>query len=133
MYREGAPAKSLSQTESVVGQSVLRKEGQAKILGEAKYVDDLTYPEMLYGKTVRSTIARGIIKEINFDPIFDWGQVVVADYRDISGRNVVALIEDDQPLLAEREVRHHAEPVLLLACKDREMLAAAEQHVQIIY
>ncbi|MGH7495123.1 MAG: xanthine dehydrogenase family protein molybdopterin-binding subunit [bacterium] len=133
MYRESAPAESVSHAESIVGQSVLRKEGQAKIMGEAKYVDDLTYPEMLYGKTIRSTIARGIIKEINFDPSFDWDQVVVADYRDISGRNLVALIEEDQPLLAEKEVRHHAEPVLLLACRDREMLAEAAQRVHITY
>ena len=42
-------------------------------------------------------------------------RLVIADYRDIPGRNVVALIDDDQPCLAEREVRHVAEPVLLLA------------------
>ena len=83
MYRESTPAQSRPHAESIVGQSVLRKEGQAKIMGEAKYVDDLTYPEMLYGKTIRSAIARGIIKEIKFDPSFDWGLVLVADYRDI--------------------------------------------------
>jgi CO/xanthine dehydrogenase Mo-binding subunit len=133
MYRESAPAEDLFPAETVVGRSVLRREGQPKIMGEAKYVDDLTYPDMLYGKTMRSSVARGIIKEIKFDPAFDWSQVVIADYRDIPGRNVVALIEEDQPLLAEKEVRHHAEPVLLLACKDREILAAAARHVQIIY
>ena len=46
--------------------------------------------------------------------------------RDIPGRNVVALIEDDQPCLAEREVRHVAEPILLLAHEDRETLLAAQ-------
>ncbi len=133
MYRETAPAKNHETTESIVGTNVPRKEGQAKILGQAQYVDDLTYPEMLYGKTIRSTIARGLIREIKFDQAFDWSQIVRADYRDIPGRNVVALIEDDQPLLVEKEVRHHAEPILLLACKDREMLEAAACHLEIVY
>lgn len=133
MYREIAPAKPVSRWEEIVGKSVLRREGQAKIMGEAKYVDDLTLPDMLFGKTVRSTVARAAIKEIRFDPAFDWSQVIVADFRDIPGRNVVSLIEDDQPLLAEKEVRHHAEPVLLLACRERETLAAAARHIKIIY
>jgi xanthine dehydrogenase molybdopterin-binding subunit B len=49
----------------------------------------------------------------------------------ISRRNVVALIDDDQPCLVEREIRHVAEPIVLLAHEDREALLAAE--VQIDY
>ena len=55
---------------------------------------------------------------------FDRGGFTIVDYRDIPGKNVVALIEDDQPCLAEREVRHAAEPILLLAHEDREKLLA---------
>jgi xanthine dehydrogenase molybdopterin-binding subunit B len=36
----------------------------------------------------------------------------------------VALIADDQPCLVEQEVRHAAEPILLLAHEDRDLLAA---------
>src|SRR4029079_10581166 len=45
--------------------------------------------------------------------------------RDIPGRNVIALIDDDQPALAERRVEHVAEPILLLAHEDREKLLSA--------
>ena len=55
----------------------------------------------------------------------------IVDFRDIPGRNIVALIEDDQPCLAERAIRHVAEPILLLAHEDRETLLAAD--VQIDY
>ncbi|MDW8241442.1 MAG: xanthine dehydrogenase family protein molybdopterin-binding subunit [Acidobacteriota bacterium] len=116
-----------------VGQNVLRQEGREKLTGEAKYVDDITYPGMLYGKTIRSTVAHALIKYINFDPMFDWSRVVIADYRDIPGRNVVVLIEDDQPLLAESKVKHVEEPILLLAAEDREVLEEAAQHIQIEY
>ncbi len=88
---------------------------------------------MLFGKTIRSTIARGKIKSIEFDPAFDWSRIVVADYRDIPGENYVALIENDQPLLAESEVRHHDEPILLIAAASKTELEAAARNIHIEY
>jgi CO/xanthine dehydrogenase Mo-binding subunit len=130
MYRE---ATQLVDQAPLVGRGVFRKEGQPKITGEAQYVDDLTYPGMLYGKTIRSTVPRGTIREISFDRQIDWSKIVIADYRDIPGRNVVALIEEDQPLLVEKEVMHQDEPVLLLACADRELLEEAARGIHITY
>jgi CO/xanthine dehydrogenase Mo-binding subunit len=57
----------------------------------------------------------------------------VADYRDIPGKNAVALIEYDQPLLVEKIVRHQQEPILLLAADDRELLEEAAKHIEIFY
>ena len=47
--------------KQIVRQSVLRKEGRDKVTGATRYVDDLTFPELLYGATVRSPIVRGRI------------------------------------------------------------------------
>jgi CO/xanthine dehydrogenase Mo-binding subunit len=94
------------------------------VTGAARYVDDLVFPGMLHGRTIRSTVPCGEILSIR--PRFDLSGFVVADFRDIPGKNVVALIEDDQPCLAEREVRHFAEPIVLVAHPDREALLAAE-------
>jgi CO/xanthine dehydrogenase Mo-binding subunit len=47
----------------------------------------------------------------------------------VPGRNVVALIDDDQPCLAERTVRHFAEPILILAHDDRDRLRAADVRI----
>ncbi len=116
-----------------VGQNVLRKEGYEKLTGAARYVDDIALDGMLHGKTVRSTIPRGRIKSITFDPAFDWSRVVVADYRDIPGENVVALIENDQPLLAQSEVRHCEEPILLIAAESKHEAEIAAHHVHIEY
>jgi CO/xanthine dehydrogenase Mo-binding subunit len=116
-----------------VGQNVLRKEGYEKLTGAARYVDDLTLEGMLFGKTIRSTIARGQITSIRFDSAYDWSQIVVADYRDIPGENYVALIENDQPLLVESEVRHYDEPILLIAATSRNELIAAARHIHIEY
>ena len=116
-----------------VGQNVLRKEGYEKLTGDARYIDDLTVDGMLFGKTVRSTIASGRIKSINFDPSYDWSQIIVADYRDIPGENYVALIERDQPLLVESEVRHYDEPILLIAGASRHEVETAARNIHIEY
>ncbi len=95
-----------------------------KATGKALYADDLTFPGMLYGRTVRSTIPRGRVRAIRRN--FDADGFTVVDCRDIPGKNVIALIENDQPCLVEHEVRHVAEPILLLAHADRERLLAAD-------
>jgi CO/xanthine dehydrogenase Mo-binding subunit len=112
-----------------VGRNVPRKEGVEKVTGAARYVDDLTFPGLLYGRTIRSTIPSGDILDVR--PRFATAGFTIVDYRDIPGRNVVALIEDDQPCLAERTIRHVAEPIVLLAHEDREALATAD--VEITY
>jgi CO/xanthine dehydrogenase Mo-binding subunit len=109
-----------------VGRNVARKEGHAKVTGAALYVDDLRFPGLLYARTIRSTIPAGAIERLNIDAP---GCVVVGP-RDIPGRNVVALIEDDQPCLADGVVRHVAEPLLLLAHHDRAALARARVTVE---
>ena len=114
-----------------VGRNVPRKEGLEKVTGRALYIDDLAFPGMLHGRTIRSTIPRGEITGIRLD--FDRAGFTVADWRDVPGRNTIALIELDQPCLAEREVRHFAEPILLLAHEDRDRLLEAERRTTIDY
>jgi len=106
---------------------VLRKDGLDKVTGAAKYIDDLSFPGLLYARTIRSTIPSGGIAGVALD--FDTTGFTIVDHRDVPGRNIVALIEDDQPCLAERTVRHVAEPILILAHSDRQRLAAADVRV----
>ena len=119
----------MPRAKTAVGRNVLRKEGASKVTGAAKYIDDLWFPNLLHARTIRSTIPAGEISAIRFN--FDTAGFTIVDFRDIPGRNIVALIEDDQPCLAERAIRHCAEPILLLAHENRETLLAAE--VQIDY
>lgn len=117
----------------IIGASVPRKEGRDKVTGRAQYVDDMVLPGMLYGATVRSTIPRGRIKQIRFDPKVRWNEYVVVSARDIPGKNCIALIADDQPCLAERFVNHSEEPILLLAHPDRHSLPNAVKAISIEY
>jgi CO/xanthine dehydrogenase Mo-binding subunit len=100
-----------------VGRNVPRKEGRDKVSGSSRYIDDLSFPNLLHARTIRSTIPAGAIADISFP--FDTNGFTVVDFHDIPGRNIVALIDDDQPCLAEGTIRHVAEPILILAHDDR--------------
>jgi CO/xanthine dehydrogenase Mo-binding subunit len=127
---KGSPwAPSLTSPSGVwmsqaVGRNVVRKDGAAKAAGTARYVDDLAPQGLLHARTVRSSIPCGGIAGLRL--AFDTSGFTIVEARDIPGRNVVSLITDDQPCLADGRVRHVAEPILLLAHEDRERLLAAE-------
>jgi CO/xanthine dehydrogenase Mo-binding subunit len=114
-----------------VGQSIPRVDGAAKVTGRAAYVDDVHVEGVLHGATVRSPVARGKLKGIVKDPSFDWSGIIVATAKDLPGDNVVALIEDDQPLLASGEVRHMYEPIALVACDDPVRLQRAVAAIKV--
>ncbi len=133
--RSGARATS-SRTSVLrppisVGVSVPKLEAHDKVTGRACYLDDLVVPGVLHGRTVRASVPHGIIRRVELDGAFDWTGVTVADHKDIPGENVVALIVDDQPLLAAHEIRHAEEPILLVAHEDPERAEAARLAVRI--
>jgi len=117
----------------IVGTSVPRMEGHDKITGHARYVDDMVLPGMLYGATVRSRFPRGKIKKFTFGPEVNWNEFVIVTPKDIPGTNCIALIEDDQPCLADSIVNHPEEPLLLLAHPDRNLLPKAVEAVSVEY
>ncbi len=112
-----------------IGRAVRRKEGRAKLTGQALYVDDVAPANVLHGVTVRSPVARGRIKAIHFDPAIDWTSFVIVTAKDIPGNNRVKLIEDDQPYLASDAVNHPEEPIVLIAHADRARADDARRHV----
>ncbi len=118
---------------TTVGSSPLRKEGAAKVLGQAKYVDDITLPDMWFGATVRSTIARGRILSIDFDPAIPWHEFTIVTAADIPGKNCIVHLTEDHLCLASTHVNHPNEPILLLAHPDRAVLPDAVAAVHITY
>jgi CO/xanthine dehydrogenase Mo-binding subunit len=114
-----------------IGKSVPRKEGRDKVTGRAKYIDDLSFPGMIHGATVRSSVARGKILGIRFEEGIPWEEFTIVTAKDIPGKNCVALLIEDQPCLAEEIVNHPEEAVVLLAHPDKYLLERARQAVRI--
>lgn len=117
----------------VLGTSPLRKEGRAKVLGAAEYVDDLVLPGMWHGATVRSTIARGRIRNLTFSSEVPWDEYVVVRATDIPGENTIVHLTKDHPCLAAEYVNHAAEPILLLAHREKSALLRGLAGISVEY
>src|SRR6266508_4196561 len=114
-----------------IGKSAPRKEGRKKVTGQALYVDDISFPDMLHGTTVRSHVPRGRITKILFEGDIPWNEFTIVTAKDIPGENYVALILNDQPYLADEAVNHREEPIVLLAHPDKYLLEEARRNVRI--
>ncbi|HZP07422.1 MAG TPA: xanthine dehydrogenase family protein molybdopterin-binding subunit [Terracidiphilus sp.] len=124
---------SAHATTRIVGAAVPRKEGVDKLVGRARYVDDLEREGLWHGATVRSAIPRGIIRSIPFDPRIDWSEFTIVTAADVPGKNHIQLIVADQPCLADGRVNHCDEAILLLAHPDKHKLLEAVQAVHVEY
>lgn len=117
----------------IIGSDLVRADGPAKVCGTAKYVDDVRPAGCVYAFAVRSPHAHARIDSITLDPAYDWSNVTVCTAADVPGENVVALMTDDQPVLADGIVRHATEPVALVAAPSRDEALEAVQHVHVAY
>lgn len=119
-------------TTKNIGRSVPRKEGRDKVTGRSRYIDDIVFPDMLYGVTVRSDVSRGRLIDIHFEnDKIPWEEFTIVTAQDIPGENAVALILLDQPYLADKFINHKEEPVLLLAHHDKYLLEEARRSIRL--
>ena len=113
-----------------VGQGIPRRDGDEKVRGLARYVDDLNIPDCWYGVAVRSPVAHGRLKTLRYDPAFDFDQVCVVTPEDIPGKNIVDMMGQDMPFLAHDLIRYRGEPLALVAAPTRQLAEQAAAHIQ---
>jgi CO/xanthine dehydrogenase Mo-binding subunit len=117
-----------------VGERVARPDSVDKVQGRAKYIDDLSFGGMLYAAVVRSPFAHASIRKIDTAKARRMpGVHAVLTAQDIPGTNIIPVIQQDQPMLAEREVRHVGEAVVLVAAESRAQAEAAARAVRVVY
>jgi CO/xanthine dehydrogenase Mo-binding subunit len=118
----------------LIGASIDRTDAVDKVRGEARFVDDLAFPGMLYGAVIRSTVPHARIKGLNLKRAAEDKSVVcTVTAADIPGENCVHVIYDDQPALAQDIVRYIGEPIAILATTERQNVAQTEQLAEIDY
>jgi xanthine dehydrogenase D subunit len=117
-----------------VGDSPLRPDATAKVLGAFSYASDLTADAMLYGATLRSPHPRALITRIDTAPALALpGVHAVLTHHDIPGRKHYGLIARDCPVLAVDEVRYHGEPIAVVAADDTETARRAVKAIAVEY
>ena len=108
-----------------------RTAGADKVTGRAIYVDDLEFPNMLHGATIRSTEPHAELLAIEWGDAVDWSGFTRVDATDIPGKNTIYLMEEDQPALADGVIRHCDEAVALIAGPTRAAVIEARRTIEL--
>ncbi|MEU3600376.1 molybdopterin cofactor-binding domain-containing protein [Streptomyces sp. NPDC006798] len=122
-------------TPGGVGESTLRPDGTLKVTGEFAYSSDLWHEDMLWGHTLRSTAAHAAILSIDISGALAVpGVHAVLTYEDLPAAVTHYGLEiKDTPALAHRKVRHHGEPVALVAADHPETARRAAAKIRVDY
>lgn len=112
----------------VVGQVVARPEAKQKTTGEAVYTDDINFPDMLIGATLRAGIPHGTLKKLDISKAKKLpGVQAVLTAEDIPGRVNHGLIIQDWPALVGvgNKVRYVGDAVAIVAADSLEIAQKA--------
>ncbi|SHJ19631.1 CO or xanthine dehydrogenase, Mo-binding subunit [Dethiosulfatibacter aminovorans DSM 17477] len=101
-----------------------------KISGKARYIEDMKFENLHYGRTLRSEIAKGRIKCIKYPDIPENLWVIDADDTFI---NQVKMIETDMPIFADGYVNYRGEPIALIVGRDKNEIIRFMKNIEVEY
>jgi carbon-monoxide dehydrogenase large subunit len=128
-------------TPGLIGKPLRRREDLPMVLGQARYLDDITLPATAHAVFVRSHHAHAAIAAIRA-PKAAPGLMAVITARDLAGRvrpfpigapPGVELAEDPHPILAEDEVRYVGQPVAAVIAGSPALAKDAAELVEVDY
>lgn len=115
----------------IVGQSVKRRDGIGHVTGQTQFVDDVSYPNMLWLKMLRSPVARGKIRRLDVSRAEAFpGVAAVITWKDVPNNwyTILCLIgvePNDEPVLAHEEVMWQGEPICAIIAETEEIALEA--------
>ncbi|MGA5258908.1 xanthine dehydrogenase subunit D [Streptomyces sp. ZS0098] len=137
MPTNGVPTKITqgSGTKGGIGESTLRPDGTLKVTGEFAYSSDMWHEDMLWGQILRSTVAHAEIVSIDTaEALATPGVYAVMTYDDLPTEvRHYGLEIQDTPVLAHGKVRHHGEPVAIVAADHPETARRAAAKIKVDY
>ncbi|MEV5242776.1 molybdopterin cofactor-binding domain-containing protein [Streptomyces cinnamoneus] len=123
-----------SGTQGGIGASTLRPDATLKVTGEFAYASDLWHEDMLWGFTLRSPHAHARIRSLDVSAALATAGVhAVMTHDDLPAATRYGLEIQDTPVLADGVVRHHGEPVALVAADHPETARRAAAKIVVDY
>ncbi len=111
--------------------STPKVDQEIKVRGEARFTDDFEMDDLLFAKTVRSSIAKGKILNIT-KPQLPEGYYWI-DHHDIRGENVTNIIFSDWPVFAEEHVNYIGEAIAIIVGPNKGVLERLVNDTKIEY
>jgi len=119
---------------NIVGKNVIRQDGIEKVTGQAKFADDINYPNQLFGVMVRIPTVHAKIKSIEYSKIENHSAIeTICDANDICGAKKVGAIKQDQPIFAFDKIRSQGDVVCMLVGESENELLKLKNEVKIDY
>lgn len=119
-------------SRNVVGRTHLRPDAVEKVIGDAKYTDDLVFPGMLHAKARRAMVPHAILKKLDISKAVKLkGVISVLTAQDIPGENKHGLVTLDWPVMIGigEKVRYIGDTIAIIAAESKEI---AEQAAKLI-
>lgn len=120
-----------------VGQSIKRRDGLGHVTGKTVFIDDIKFRDMLHLKMVRSPLPHARIKGIDFSEAEKVpGFVRALTYKDVP-KNIYTILTligvgpDEEPVLAEDEVRYQGEQIAAIIAETEEAAMEAVGQVKL--
>ena len=121
------------QQTRAVGQRATRPDGRLHGLGQTKYIDDLSFPGMLYARIKRAGIASARIKHIDTSAAEAMpGVMAVLTGKEIPANSFGPTFQD-QPVLADPFVRHAGDGVAAVAAVTEQIANEALEKIVVEY
>ncbi|MFX3634734.1 MAG: xanthine dehydrogenase subunit D [Candidatus Pristimantibacillus sp.] len=112
----------------------VRPDGPDKVTGKLIYLTDISLPEMLYGKVLRSPYPHARIISIRTDKAEEIeGVHAVLTYKDVPGLNAFGIAHPDQPVFCEDRVRYIGDAVAAVAAESAEIAEYALGFIEVEY
>ncbi len=116
---------------SNISKAIKKVDSEEKMSGKAKYINDISYDDMLFAMTLRASESKGEIVNIEY-PKIPKGYTIV-DHNDIQGKNFVKIIFEDMPIFAEKEIKYYGEPILLVVGENRAIIQDIINNIHVTY
>ncbi|MBN8440356.1 MAG: xanthine dehydrogenase molybdopterin binding subunit [Thauera sp.] len=118
-----------------VGSCLPHASALLHVSGEATYTDDIIEPRnTLHAALGLSSRAHARIEAIDFAPVISApGVVAVLTAADIPGLNDFGPVVEDDPILAEEEVRFHGQPIFIVVAESAQLARRAARLARIDY
>src|SRR5208283_3182998 len=116
-----------------IGKSIKKVDSVQKALGTATYINDLSFPKMLWGGVLRSVYPHAKILNIDTSKAERLpGVKAVLSAKDVPDCRYGVFIKDEV-VFARTKVRFIGEPVAAVAAVDRETAQQALQLIEVEY
>jgi CO/xanthine dehydrogenase Mo-binding subunit len=116
----------------VVGKPVERQDGFEKVTGQARFADDLSFPNPLVAVMVRTPFVHAQIRSLDYSAIESHPALsAICDARDVPAAKKIGTVRYDQPVFCDERIVTPGDVVAMLVGPSEEDLLTLRDQIRI--